>query len=558
MTVSEKGAQPKRQVTDTGELRLRQLGYKQELSRTLNTMVNFAVSYTIIGVLMGITGLYSLGFEYGGPVSVVWGWVVVSFFTLFIAASMAEICSSYPTAGGLYFWSYSLAGPKYGPLCSWLTGWFNYLGFVCGMAAIDHIGATIISTMVVLNTGTGLDGGYVASKEVTLAFLAGILVLQAIINSFHVNVLAFVEKAALYIEVGGLIIIVVTLFSVADRRQSAKYVFTHYEPAVDTGVHNSFYVFLLGMLMSSFTLLAYDAATHLTEETVGADWTSPVSIVSAVATAAVAGFIYILTLTFCIQDPATLLDPGNATAGLSAAAQIFYDVFDSAGKSPKGVIALLTIPLMASYFSGMSQLAATSRVLFAITRDKAIPFSGFLHWTHPKSKTPIVAVWVSAALAFCFALFSLKSYIAFTAVTSLSTIGSMTAYGIPIFLKQLFPHNFHPGPFNLGRFSPIVGWVAIIYIVFMVVVFCLPTYYPIDSNTLNYAPVTGGAVILVALFLWVIVARKRYLGPVRTLRAEDSKTDETYSGGNLYPEPVYKNEYSVHGKSAPVKPAEAA
>jgi hypothetical protein len=89
--------------------------------------------------------------------------------------------------------------------------------------------------------------------------------------------------------------------------------------------------------------------------------------------------------------------------------------------------------------------------LFAITRDKAIPFSGFLHWTHPTSKTPIVAVWVSAGLAFCFALFSLKSEVAFNAVTSLSTIGSMFAYGIPIFLKQLFPHNFHPGPFHLGR-----------------------------------------------------------------------------------------------------------
>jgi hypothetical protein len=70
------------------------------------------------------------------------------------------------------------------------------------------------------------------------------------------------------------------------------------------------------------------------------------------------------------------------------------------------------------------------------------------------------------------------------------------------------------------------------------------------SNTLNYAPVTGGAVILVALILWVAVARKRYLGPVRTLRAEDSKTDETYSGGNFYPDPVYKNEYSVHGENA--------
>lgn len=49
----------------------------------------------------------------------------------------------------------------------------------------------------------------------------------------------------------------------ADTKQSAKYVFTHYEPAPDTGVHNSFYVFLLGMLMSSFTLLAYDVSFRL-------------------------------------------------------------------------------------------------------------------------------------------------------------------------------------------------------------------------------------------------------------------------------------------------------
>jgi hypothetical protein len=49
----------------------------------------------------------------------------------------------------------------------------------------------------------------------------------------------------------------------ADTKQSAKYVFTHYEPAPDTGVNNKFYVFLLGMLMSSFTLLAYDVSVRL-------------------------------------------------------------------------------------------------------------------------------------------------------------------------------------------------------------------------------------------------------------------------------------------------------
>lgn len=43
------------------------------------------------------------------------------------------------------------------------------------------------------------------------------------------------------------------------------------------------------------------AATHLTEETERSDWTAPVSIVTAVFTASIAGLIYILVLTFCIQ-----------------------------------------------------------------------------------------------------------------------------------------------------------------------------------------------------------------------------------------------------------------
>jgi hypothetical protein len=71
-----------------------------------------------------------------------------------------------------------------------------------------------------------------------------------------------------------------------------------------------------------------------------------------------------------IQDPASVLDLGNATAGFSAGAQIFYDAFVSGGRTVKGVIALLTLPLLAVFFSGLSQLAATSRIvrpIFGIT-----------------------------------------------------------------------------------------------------------------------------------------------------------------------------------------------
>lgn len=84
---------------------------------------NFSFSFAIISVLTGVTTLYSTGLKFGGPVSIVYGWFIAGSFTMIVGLSMAEICSSYPTSGGLYYWSAMLAGPKWAPFASWLTGW---------------------------------------------------------------------------------------------------------------------------------------------------------------------------------------------------------------------------------------------------------------------------------------------------------------------------------------------------------------------------------------------------------------------------------------------------
>jgi len=76
-------------------------------------------------VLTGVTTLYNTGLNYGGPVSFVYGWFVASAFTMIVALSMAEICSSFPTSGGLYYWSAKLAGPRWAPFASWITGWYH-------------------------------------------------------------------------------------------------------------------------------------------------------------------------------------------------------------------------------------------------------------------------------------------------------------------------------------------------------------------------------------------------------------------------------------------------
>lgn len=75
-------------------------------------------------MLTGVTTLYNTGLNFGGPVSLVYGWLIAGLFTMSVGLSMAEICSSYPTSGGLYYWSAKLAGPNWAPFASWMTGWY--------------------------------------------------------------------------------------------------------------------------------------------------------------------------------------------------------------------------------------------------------------------------------------------------------------------------------------------------------------------------------------------------------------------------------------------------
>src|SRR5258708_38001024 len=106
--------------------RLHELGYAQELARRMSGFSNFAVSFTIISILSGCLTLYGYGMNTGGPAVLNIGWPLVGIMVTLVGLAMAEICSTYPTAGGLYFWSAKLAG-RGGPAWSWFTGWGHLL-----------------------------------------------------------------------------------------------------------------------------------------------------------------------------------------------------------------------------------------------------------------------------------------------------------------------------------------------------------------------------------------------------------------------------------------------
>ena len=145
--------EPARSDDDTS--RLHQLGYAQELARHMSGFSNFAVSFTIISILSGCLTLYGFGLNTGGPAVIVWGWPFVGLMTLFVGLAMAEVCSSFPTAGGLYYWSAKLAR-KNAAAWSWFTGWFNFLGQVAVTAGIDFGAAFFLNAFLDLQFGLSL------------------------------------------------------------------------------------------------------------------------------------------------------------------------------------------------------------------------------------------------------------------------------------------------------------------------------------------------------------------------------------------------------------------
>ncbi|XP_043701312.1 amino-acid permease BAT1 homolog isoform X2 [Telopea speciosissima] len=501
---------------NSDDSRLKLLGYKQELSRRLSALSNFCVTFSIISVITGLTTTFNTGLAFGGTLTMVYGWPIVGFFTLIVGLSMAEICSSFPTSGGLYYWSAKLCGYDWGPFASWLTGWFNIVGQWAVTTSVDFSLAQLIQVIILLNTGGKNGGGYEASKYVVICFHGGILLIHAIINSLPIAILSFFSQLSAAWNIIGVFVLMILIPTVATEKASAKFVFTCFNMDNGDGIHSKPYIFVLGLLMSQYTLGGYDASAHMTEETKNADMNGPKGIISSIGISIVVGWAYILGITFAVTDIPYLLSSDNDAGGY-AIAEVFYLAFKSRYGNGVGGIICLGVVSVAIFFCGMSSMTSNSRMAYAFSRDGAMPFSSLLQKVN-KHEVPINAVCLSAFISFCMALTSLGSTVAFQAMVSIATIGLYIAYALPIFFRvTLAQKTFVPGPFNLGRYGIIVGWVAVLWVLTITVLFSLPVEYPITKNTLNYAPVAVGGLVILIVSSWIISVRHWFKGPITNI-----------------------------------------
>jgi amino acid transporter len=179
-------------------------------------------------------------------------------------------------------------------------------------------------------------------------------------------------------------------------------------------------------------------------------------------------------------------------------------------------IFLLFICVVAQFFCGMASVTANSRMAYAFSRDGALPGSRLWKTVNPRTGTPTNSIWLCVVCSVVLVLPALWNTTAYLAATAISVIGLYVAYVTPVFLR-LRNADFVPGPWNLGRWSKPVGWIAVVWVGIICVLFILPGAYPITALNFNYTIVAVAVVLGGAWLWWILGARTWFTGPRSTL-----------------------------------------
>lgn len=511
------------QPISADERRLNELGYKQDLERSLSGFSNFAISFSIVSILTGGLASYGIGLQNGGPITMAWGWPLVSVMVLFVGMAMAELASAYPTSGGLYWFASRLGRPAHG----WFTGWFNLVGQIAVTAAIDY-GAAIFVTAVleVLGVGLGTD------RNTIFYVFTAILILHALMNVLGPHLVTRINMVSAWWHVAGVAVFVIVLAFASDSHQSFSFVFTSTVDNSGVGFGGVTFSFLLGLLHAQYTFTGYDASAHMSEETHNASTAVAKGIINTILVSAVFGYVLILAVTFAIPDSAQATLDATAKAGLPS--PVIYILDTQLSGFLSGL--LLIIAATAQLFCGYASVTAASRMLYAFSRDGAVPGSRLwqrlTHRRVPANAVVLVVVFAWILLIPSLIVAKDKAGVAYSAATSIAVIGLYISYAIPIWLRLQHGDRFETGDWSLGRWYRPVGIVALLWTAFICLLFIIPAAdagLPWNDaftwSSVNFAPLTVVAVLGTVGIWWAVSARKWFTGPKHTISEIEEELD---------------------------------
>ena len=477
---------------DSDAAELKKMGYEQELHRHMGGFSNFAISFSIICILAGGISAFPLALGGAGGASIGIGWLVGGLFAAIVALAMAQISSSYPTAGGLYHWGSILGGKGYG----WCTAWFNLLGLIFVVASVNFgVYDFFFKGLALPILGVDTSGFGYAHQTFYIALFTAI---QAVL------IYRFPKFTTKITDISGYLIMIIaavlTVSLLAYNQNpldfSRLFTFTNFtgtEGSVWPASEGMVFPFLLGLLLAIYTITGFDASAHISEETRNAASAVPKGIITSVIYSVIFGYIMICTFVLVLPDVET---------GVKNGFGFFSKLLETLPSTLQTVLGLGIF--LVNFLCGLACLTSTSRMMYAFARDGGLPASNTLRKVSPTYKTPVAAVWVSAILAIVATLYA----DAFSVLAVGCAVFLYISYIMPTAAGILAEGKTwkHKGPFNLGGLSKPIAVLAVLGGGFLVFVGIQP-----PNEKVLY--VTIAMLVVMAIFWFMFGESKRFKGP---------------------------------------------
>ncbi|KAJ6529034.1 amino acid/polyamine transporter I [Mycena vulgaris] len=496
---------------------LARLGYKQEFKREFTTFELFGFGFSISAVVPSVAAVLVYSLPYGGGPAMIWGWATCSVFLMIIAFAMAELGSSAPTSGGVYYWTYKFSSARYRNILCWMVGYTSTLTYAAGIAGTAWASATIINAAASI----GSDLAFTPTVQHTFGVHCALLFILGIIASCATKVIARMQYLFIAANTALVLVMLIALplATPAELKNTAKFAFGDFENL--TAWPNG-YAFILSFLSPLWSIGGFDVGVHISEEAKNANVAVPWAIIWVTAVGCVLGLAVQISVAFCMGT--------NTVAILSSPVQqpMATILLNSFGK--KWMLVIWSFIVLSLFMAGISLLTSASRQAFAFARDGALPFSKYLYNINSVTGTPVRCVWVDTVCAMLLGLISFAGPAASGAIFSLVVVGQYIVNSIPIAARYLGGQPFKRGPFHLGVLSLPIATLAVLFQCLMTIVLLFPAAPAPGAQSMNYSVVVAGAVLVLALsyYYFPIYGGVHWFeGPMGNVQSDGEGSSET-------------------------------
>lgn len=365
--------------TERSDQILQQYGYQQEFGRTIRRFASFAIPFSFISITTGIFTTYGFVYVNSGPLGI-WTWPLVIVGQTLVALVFGLLAARMPLAGYTYQWASRLANPRIG----WLLGWFSFAFLAVDVVAVDYaVASTVLPAL--FNATWDNNGIWLACGIIIL--LQALLIARSTIWTARVN------NIAVGTEVVGILGLVVLLVIVGAIVGSL-----HPDHVFSTGTVSSSGWFGLGgltsdspfvfaFLLGAFTIVGFEAAANLAEETRDSENVVPRSMWQSVVISGVIGFLFLLALNLASRD-------------LSALTKSSTPVADIVTQTLGGFIGrvFLIFVTFSIFACGLVIFLTLVRLVWAMSRDNRFPGHGLFRQVNTSFHTPVMATILSFVL----------------------------------------------------------------------------------------------------------------------------------------------------------------